>query len=211
MRAMHQQLTIALEGLTRQNTEMQNELNQSRQQAANEFAAPRQEVRGAPLRGMQATEVGVETRLLVKPSGFSGAQDAWRDWSTVFKGSAGAAIPRLQKLMDDAAKAAATIPNATIMDENDRAASTQLYWMMLTICKGVALNTVFLAGDIEGLEAWRQLTEKFEPNTVCRAINVHLFLADGSVRWQRTNATVARLMMMKSRLEQCCSDCPNHS
>ena len=31
------------------------------------------------------------------------------------------------------------------------------------ICKGAALNTVFLAGDSEGLEAWRQLTEKYEP------------------------------------------------
>ena len=32
------------------------------------------------------------------------------------------------------------------------------------ICKGAALNIVFLAGDSEGLEAWRQLTEKYEPN-----------------------------------------------
>ena len=64
MRAMHQQFTTALDSLTRQNTELQNELNQSRQQAANELAAPRQEVRGAPLRGSQATGVGVDTRLL---------------------------------------------------------------------------------------------------------------------------------------------------
>ena len=51
MRAMHQQFTTALERLTRQNTELQNELNQSRQQAANKLAALRNEVRGAPLRG----------------------------------------------------------------------------------------------------------------------------------------------------------------
>ena len=78
MRAMHQQFTTALESLTRQNTELQNELNQSRQQAANKLAALRKEVRGAPLRGTQATGVGVDTRLLKKPSDFSGAQDAWR-------------------------------------------------------------------------------------------------------------------------------------
>ena len=163
MRAMHQQFSTALEGLTRQNTELHNELNQSRQQAANELAALRQEVRGAPLHGTQAMGVGVDTRLLRKPSDFSGAQDAWRDWSTVFKGYAGAAIPRLQKLMDDAAKAVAPIPNGTILKENDRAASTQLYWVMLMICKCAALNIVVLAGDSEGLEAWRQLTEKYEP------------------------------------------------
>ena len=78
MRAMHQFAT-AVEGLTRQNAELQNELTQSRQQAANELAALRQEVRGSPLRGSQVTGVGVNTR---------GAQEAWRDWSTVFKGYA---------------------------------------------------------------------------------------------------------------------------
>ena len=44
--------------------------------------------------------------------------------------------------------------------------------LMLMICKGVQLNIVFLAVDSEGLEAWRQLTEKYEPNTVCRATDV---------------------------------------
>ena len=40
------------------------------------FAALRQEVLGAPLRGTQATGVGVDTRLLGKPSDFSAAQHA---------------------------------------------------------------------------------------------------------------------------------------
>ena len=201
VRAMHQQFTTALEGLTRQNTELQNELNQSRQEAANELAALRQEVRGAPLRGTQATGVRVETRLLGKPSDFSGAQDAWRDWSTVFNGCAGAAIPRLQKLTDDAAKAAAPIPNATIPEENNRAASTQLYWMMLMICKGAALNIVFLAGDSEGLEAWRQLTEKYGPKMRTRcagqlmSILSFSFQDDTTERitaWEREIATYER-------------------
>ena len=102
--------------------------------------------------GSQATEVGVDTRLLRKPGDFSAAQEAVRVELCV-----------LQKLMDDAAKAAAPIPNGTILDDDDRAASAQLCWMMLMICKGAALNTVFLARDSEGIEAWRQLTEKYEP------------------------------------------------
>ena len=64
MRAMHQHFTAALEGLARQNVEWQKEPAQSRQQAAKELAALRQDVRGAPLRGTQATGVGVDTRLL---------------------------------------------------------------------------------------------------------------------------------------------------
>ena len=87
---MHQQFTTALEGLTRQNTELQNELNQSRQGTRVCWES-------------QATSPGRKTR------GETGAQ--------CFKGYAGAAIPLLQKLLDDAAKAAAPIPNATIIDD----------------------------------------------------------------------------------------------
>ena len=65
--------------------------------------------------------------------------------------------------MGEVAKATAPVPNVTILEEEDRAASAQLYWMMPMICEGAALNIVFLAGDNEGLEAWRQLTEKYEP------------------------------------------------
>ena len=145
MRVMQQQFTTALDGLTRQNVDLQAELAQSRQQAASELAALRQEIR-APQSGSLTTGVGVDTRLLGKPAEFSGAQDAWRDWSAVFQGYAGAAVPRLQKLMVQAAKAGTPIPNATILEEDDRASSAQLYWMMLLICKGAALNIVFLAG-----------------------------------------------------------------
>ena len=106
----------------------------------------------------------MDTRLLGKPSDFSGRKTRGETgWSTVFKEYAGASTPRLQKLMDSAVKATEPTPNATILDDDDRAASAQLYWMMLMICKGVALNTVFLAGDSESLEAWRPLTEKYEP------------------------------------------------
>ena len=84
------------------------------------------------------------------------------EWSAVFSVYAGAAVPRLQKLMVEAAKAGTSIPNSTIVEEDDRAASAPHYWMMLMICKGAPLN-MFLAGDSEGLEAWRQLTDKHEP------------------------------------------------
>ena len=63
---------------------------------------------------------------------------------------------------ETAAKAATPIPNATIVEDEDRAASAQLHRMMLMICKGAALKIVFLACDSEGLEAWRQLTEQYE-------------------------------------------------
>ena len=103
------------------------------------------------------------------------------------QGSAGAAILRLQKKMDDAAKAAALIPNAPITDENHRAAST--------------LNIVFLAKDSESLEAWRQLTEKYEPKMRTRFAGQLMsflsfsFQGDTTERitaWERETATYER-------------------
>ena len=97
IRTVQQQFTTALDDLTRQNVELQAEVAQNRRQAASEFASYAslgQEVR-APQRGSQTTGVGVDTRLLGKPGDFSGAQDAWRDWSAVFQGYAGAAVTRL--------------------------------------------------------------------------------------------------------------------
>ena len=161
MRAMQQQFTSALDSLTRQNVDLQAEQARNRQQAASELEALRQELR-APQRATSPT-VGVDTRLLGKLGEFSGAQEAWRDWSAVFRGYAGEAVPRLQKLMGKAAKATSPVPNVTILEEEDRAASAQLYWMLLMICNGAALNIVLLAGDNEGLEAWRLLTEEYEP------------------------------------------------
>ena len=117
MRAMHQQFTATLEELARLNTELQNEQNQSRQQGAKELAALRQEVRGAPLRVRQATGVGV---------GLRGAGRVARLEHSV----------QGETLTDNAAKATGPTPNATIMDDDDRAASAHLYWMMLMTCKG---------------------------------------------------------------------------
>ena len=202
-----------MEGLTRQNGEFSAELAQSRQQAANEIAALRQEMR-APHRGPQTTGVGVDTRLLGKP-GDSGAQDAWRDWSAVPKGHASAAVPRLQKLMTEAGKATTPIFNATILEEDDRAASAQLYWMMLTICKGAALTIAFLAGDSESLEAWKKLTEEHEAKIRTRFSGQLMSVLSSSLKAMRLRApqlgngtlypsklTAARSWTTRSRLER---------
>ena len=142
----------------------------------------------------------MDTRLLGKPCEFSGAQDARRDWSAVFRGYASAA-GRLQKLMVEAAKARTPSPNASILEEDDRAASAQLFWMMLMICKGAALNIVFLAGDSEGLEAWRQLTEKYKPKMRCRFAGQLMSILSLSLQgdtteritaWEREIATYER-------------------
>ena len=91
------------------------------------------------------------------------------------------AIPRLQKLIDDAAKAAAPIPNATTMDANDRAASTQLFWMMLTICMGAALN----------ISAWEREIATYERDS-------------GKIFYDETKVGAVLLRMPESQLKPIC-------
>ena len=94
-------------------------------------------------------------------------------------------------------------------------------WMMLMFLKGAA-SMVFLASDSEGLEAWRQLTEKYEPKMrtrfagVCPScLSVQGDTTERVTAWEPEIATYERdsgkPWTMKSRLEQFCSDCPNHS
>ena len=72
---------------------------------------------------------------------------------------------------------------------------------MLTICKVAALNIAFLAGDSEGLEAWRQLRQKYEPKMRTRfagqlmSILSYSFQGDATERitaWERETATYER-------------------
>ena len=152
MAAMQQQFTAALEGLSGQHADLQAALDQSRQQAANEIAALRQEVR-APLGGSsRLASIGAGTRLLRKPSDTSGSREAWWNWDAVFKEYAGAVVPKLQHLMSEFARTAAQMANATTSDDDGRTASAQLCWLLLMICQGAAWNIVLEAGDGEGLE-----------------------------------------------------------
>ena len=69
------------------------------------------------------------------------------------------------------------------------------------ICKGAALNIVFLARDSEGLEAWRLLSEKYEPKIITRfagqLMSILSFSLQGDTAeritaWEREIATYER-------------------
>ena len=52
------------------------------------------------------------------------------------------------------------------------------------ICKGAALSIVFLAGNSEGLEAWRRLTEMNEPKMRTR------FVLVDEIKFQNVSAQI---------------------
>ena len=92
IRTMQQQFTSALDGSTKQNSELQAELAQSRQSTSSTAGV----TDGRSGRGHKA--VGKARRLLgLRMLGWIGGQSP--------KGPAGAAVPRLEKLTTEAAKA----------------------------------------------------------------------------------------------------------
>ncbi len=110
----------------------------------------------------------IDTRVLGKPNDFSGEPGTWRDWSTVFRAYASACTPELAGLMERAEGSEEPVLNATLED-NEEALSSQLYYMLVMINKGLSLDRVISAGVNEGLEAWRTLVRFHEPQSRTRA------------------------------------------
>ena len=54
------------------------------------------------------------------------------------------------------------------MSSTDQACSVQFYFMLLMLCKAIALTPVLNAGSQEGLEAWRILVLQHEPTSLTR-------------------------------------------
>ena len=113
------------------------------------------------------SEQGVDTRILGKPDSFDGTAQKWRDWSVVVRGYAGVVVADLSVLMEQAEQSTAGVFVAS-MTPGQAKASKQLYFILLMLCRGQALDRVINSGQGEGLEAWRQLALRYEPRVRSR-------------------------------------------
>ena len=105
----------------------------------------------------------IDARVLGKPEPFDG-QTGWRDWSTVFRAYSGACNQDLERLMARAEASVDPTLNRS-MNAEESSMSSQLYYMLVMICKSSALTRVVNAGPGEGLEAWRALVMHHEPSS----------------------------------------------
>ena len=103
--------------------------------------------------------------MLGKPDQFDGTK--WRDWSTVFSAYAGANQESMADAMKTAARAETPQINATLIAEQV-VVSRQLYYWLVQTCRGQALDIVINRGVHEGLEAWRLLNQRYEPQAQTR-------------------------------------------
>ena len=181
MQAAVAELQTQVGQLTAQLGAQQAELQGARQREA----AMRDEVQQAfartgPANGAGAAPGGgrpgglVDTRVLGKPDHFDGSVNKWADWSVILRAYCSVAHPGLGPLMEmaEAADEATEPVRASLPTTADRDAATQLYYILVLICKAAALNMVINAGKGEGLVAWKRLCSHYEPGVRTRQVGL---------------------------------------
>ena len=148
---LEQQLTV----VTQQNRELADAVRQAQANGPGP-------VRAAPPNGL-----GVDTRLLGKPPNFDGAEAKWTDWSVVTRAYCAITHPQLGALMAQVESTAVDIPLGGL-DGANADACRQLYYILLMLCQGTALNIIVNAGELQGCIAWRRLHQRYEPKAKTR-------------------------------------------
>ena len=106
----------------------------------------------------------VDTRLLSKPKPFNGSVDEWAGWA--FKMLAYLSALDGAMSAELAAAVAGNIGDVrnSNMTMQEQARSRQLYFVLVLLLEGPALQLVKPVGTGEGYRAWRMLHERFEPD-----------------------------------------------
>ena len=111
----------------------------------------------------------VDTRTLGKPEVFKSDPAEYSDWSFVLKSYLACISPDYIDLLDRIAGSRVSMPNR-LLGETDRKLSTQLYYILVMLVKGRALDVVQNTGPGEGAEAMRRLEEMFHPRVASRFV-----------------------------------------
>ena len=114
----------------------------------------------------------VDTRLLGRPQVFAVVETEWPDWDFSFKAYTSAVDGAVSDLSATAAISATPISLVgSTADVPSR--SKNLLCMLAMLTTGLALGIVRQAGQAEasnGLEAWRLLLARYEPNATSRVV-----------------------------------------
>jgi hypothetical protein len=105
----------------------------------------------------------IDTRQLGKPKVFDGSSDSWRDWSFQFTAWVSLLDARFSTSLPQAASWDAEIPPES--DPEKVRLSSSLYYVLVMLTAGAALNEVRAAPLGHGAEAWRRLSRRYEPRT----------------------------------------------
>ena len=131
-------------------------------------AAPRQAPE--PRRPAPANQL-VDTRLIGKPQSYDGDPTKLADWSLVMKSYMSALNPAYQDVFLNIEASQVPMRNANLDPENS-ALSTQLYYVLVMLCAGPALNKCYNARTGEGYETCRQFVVQWAPKLASRFVGL---------------------------------------
>ena len=117
----------------------------------------------------------VDTRLLGRPSTFGGAEAEWPDWAFSMRAYGAAIDAAFPGAMEVASRATAPVL-VTTLGVPEQNVARQLFFMLAMMTKGPALAIVRQAeisgGGPNGLEAWRLLVRRYEPEASTRTLGL---------------------------------------
>ena len=121
--------------------------------------------------GRPGTAAGqvVDTRVLGRPDKWDGSEKAWPNWSFVMKTYAGAIDEDLSADMTAAECSTDAMSNDTMTGER-KARSVHLYFVLIMLCTGRALDRIANAPHGWCMEAWRMLFEAYSPKNNVRLV-----------------------------------------
>jgi hypothetical protein len=113
----------------------------------------------------------IDTKGIGKPKSFSGKSEDWKEFSFKYLNFAGSAFPMVKRLTTWAEEQVGTIvdyADADIISIDAEHISLQVFLSLGQIVEGEALDILRNVPDDNGLEGWRRLCRRFDPQTVSR-------------------------------------------
>ena len=106
----------------------------------------------------------VDTKLLTKPRPFGGKEEEWGSWSFKMLAYVGALDGEmLKELTAAAAEPVVTNVQNHRMSGDGQERSRQMYYILILLLEGQALQVVKALPSGEGYRVWRTLQERYEP------------------------------------------------
>ena len=150
--------------------------------------------------GRPGTAAGqvVDTRVFGRPDKWDGSEKAWSNWSFVMKAYAEAIDQALSADMTTAECSTDAMSNDTMTGET-KARSVQLYFVLIMLCTGSALDRIANAPHGWGMEAWRMLFQAYSPKNNARLVVMMLEVLAFPLH---TNDVVDSLETMERKIKE---------
>ena len=112
----------------------------------------------------------IESRAFSKLASFDSKAPSWKDWAFKFENMAAAMVPSSRDTLDWAAQQDTPILNVDDVEAGPDSVeiNPQVYVALAELLEGEALDIVQNTTRGAGLEAWRKLARRFDPQTAGR-------------------------------------------